>query len=82
MNTNSVLFWDFRSLHKQIFSNCMRRLSIVDCFFVFAFTFPFSYSSRKISLKQSEISSLYSFDSIIFIHQFSIRHLSNLFILF
>ena len=32
MNTNLVIFWDFRSLHKQIFFNCMRELSIVDCF--------------------------------------------------
>ena len=32
MNTNSVLFWDFRSLHKQIFSNFLRKLSIIDCF--------------------------------------------------
>ena len=40
MNTSSVLFWDFRSLHKQIFSNCMRKLSIVDCFGFLPSVFP------------------------------------------
>ena len=62
MNTNLVIFWDFRSLHKQIISNCMRYLSIVDCFWSLHSVFP-SIASRKISLKQSEISGLYSFDS-------------------
>ena len=40
MNTNLVLFWDFRSVHKQIISNCMRKLSIVDCFWFLHSVFP------------------------------------------
>ena len=41
MNTNSVLFWDFRSLHEQLLSNCMRKLSIVYCFWFLHSVFPF-----------------------------------------
>ena len=50
--------------------------------FGFCIQFSLSIVSRKFSLKQSQISGLYSFDSIICIHQFSIRQLSNLFIVF
>ena len=35
------LFWNFRSLHKQIFSNFMRQLRIDDCFWFLHSVFPF-----------------------------------------
>ena len=47
MNTNSVLFWDLRSFHEHVFSNCMRKLGIVDCF-GFCIQFSPSIVSRKI----------------------------------
>ena len=49
----------------QILSNCMRKLSIVDCFGFCIQFFP-SIVSRNIPLKQSEISGLYSFFSYYF----------------
>ena len=61
-------------------------ISCVNCVLTIAFGFCIKFSlsilSRKISLTQSEISGLESFDSIICIHQFSIRQLRNLFIVF
>ena len=82
MNTNSVSLWDFRSLHKQIFSNCMRKLSgIIDCFWFLHSVFPF-HSIHEIFTETTTNKWPYSFDSIICIHQFSIRQLRNLFIVF
>ena len=52
MNINSVLFWDFRSFHNHISSNCMRKLSIVDCF-GFCIQFSPSIVYRKISFTKA-----------------------------
>ena len=41
MNTKSVLLWDFRSLHKQLLSNCMRKFKYCLLLLVFAFSFRF-----------------------------------------
>ena len=62
MNTNSVLLWDFRSLHKQLFSNYVRKLSIVDCFSVFAFSFPI-HSIQEDFTEADRISGPHCFDS-------------------
>ena len=62
MNTNSVLFWDFRSLHKQIFSNCMRKLSIVNCFWFLRSVFP-THSIQEDFTEAVRISGFYCFDS-------------------
>ena len=40
-NENKFSFTlDFRLLHKQIFSNCMRKLSIIDCFWFLHLSLP------------------------------------------
>ena len=62
MNTNSVLFWDSRYLHKQIFSNCMRKLSIVNCFWFLHSVFPI-HSIQEDFTEAVRISGFYCFDS-------------------
>ena len=58
MNINAVLFWDFRSLHKQMFSNCVRKLSIVDYFWFLHLVFPI-HSIQEGFTEAVRISGLY-----------------------
>ena len=62
MNTNSVLFWDFRYLHKQMFSNCIRKLSIANCFWFLHSVFSI-HSIQEDFTEAVRISGLYCFDS-------------------
>ena len=62
MNTNSVLFLDFRYLHKQIISTRMRKLSIVNCFWFLHSVFPI-HSIHEDFTEAVRISGLYCFDS-------------------
>ena len=61
MNTNSVLLSDFRSLHKQMLSNCMRKLSIVDYLWFLHSVFPI-HSIQEDFTEEVRIRGLYCFD--------------------